>query len=168
MSDSCYLKSWMNSKKKSIGKKNIQRHSQDRTYQVKEEAASYISEQFSSSCFLPLHGSSMSQISPKFLWYKTKYNHLTRPSRTGVTSRNPRDSVFTKAPSSANTMHVCFPVYRDIQIDDQIHFFSIDSTRCLEKTKTKGDNWTCLKRCLCIATHMGASVHVVTRVAATL
>lgn len=130
----------MNSKKKSIGKKNIQQHSQDRTYQVKEEAAGYISEQFSSSYFLPLHGSSMSQISPKFLWYKTKYNHLTRPSRTGVISTNPRDSVFTKAPSSANTMHVCFPVYRDIQIDDQIHFFSIDSTRCLEKTKTKGDN----------------------------
>lgn len=47
-------------------------HSQERAYLVKAEAEGYISEQCSSSCFLPLRGSSKSQISLKFLQYITK------------------------------------------------------------------------------------------------
>lgn len=42
--------------------------------------------------------------------------------------------VFTEAASSADAVHVRLPVHRDVQVDNQIHFLSVDSTRRLEKS----------------------------------
>lgn len=43
-------------------------------------------------------------------------------------------AVFTEASGSADAVHVRLPVHRDVQVDNQIHFFSVDSTRRLEKS----------------------------------